>query len=67
MNKFWQILINVILYGVLVYFAYESIFVDFDPWFAFVVVFVLLLALVISIIPGWRAPGVSPGEYPFDD
>jgi len=67
MSKFWQIVINLALYGVLLYFAYESIFVEFDPWFAFVVVFVLLLAVVISIVPGWRAPRVSPGEYPYDD
>ena len=67
MNKLWQILANVVLYGVLLYFAYESIFVEWDPWFAFVVVFVLLLAVVIGVVPAWRAPRVSPGEYPFDD
>ncbi|MDA8216429.1 MAG: hypothetical protein M0Z94_02295 [Dehalococcoidales bacterium] len=67
MNRFWQIAINLALYGALVWLAYNALFVEFDPWFAFVVLFVLLLALVISVIPGWRASGVSPGEYPYED
>jgi len=62
-----QIVANLILYGVLLYFAYESIVVEFDPWFAFVVLFVLLLSVVITVVPGWRAAHVSPGEYPYDD
>lgn len=67
MNKLSQILVNVILYGILLWLAHQSIVVDRDPWFAFVVVFLLLLSVVISLVPGLRAPGVSPGEYPYDD
>jgi hypothetical protein len=67
MNKLWQILLNVVLYGFLLWLLYESTIKEWDPWFAFVVAFVLVLALTISVIPALHAPRVSPGEYPFDD
>jgi hypothetical protein len=67
MKRFWQILANVVLYGFLLWLLYDSTLREWDPWFAFVVAFVLLLAVVISLIPALQAPSVSPGEYPFDD
>jgi ABC-type lipoprotein release transport system permease subunit len=62
-----QIVGNILLYGLLVYFAVDSLFLDPDPWFAFVVLFVLVVALLITLIPGLHAKGVSPGEYPYED
>lgn len=67
MHKFWQILINAVLYGFLLYELYDSLVVEWDPWFAFVVGFVLLLAIVISVAPGLRAKKVSPGKFPYHD
>jgi len=67
MNKVWQVVVNVGLYAGLLWMAYRSLFVEFDPWFAFVVLFLLLISLVISLTPSLRAPRVSPGEYPYDD
>jgi ABC-type lipoprotein release transport system permease subunit len=62
-----QILANAVLYGFLLWLLYDSTIAAWDPWFAFVVAFVLVLAVVISLVPALRAPRVSPGEYPFDD
>jgi hypothetical protein len=67
MGKLWQILANLVLYGFLVYLLVESTILEWDPWFAFVVGFVLLLAVVISLIPALHADGVSPGRYPYDE
>ena len=67
MKKPWQILANLLLYGFLLWLLYDSTIKEWDPWFAFVVAFVLVLAAVISLIPALHAPRVSPGEYPFDD
>ena len=67
MNKIWQIVVNVLLYGFLCWLLYDSTIREWDPWFAFVVAFVLVLAVVISLIPGVRAKGVSPGEFHYDD
>ena len=67
MNKFWQIVINLILYGFLVWLLYDSTIKEWDPWFAAVVAFVLVLAIAIAVIPGLRAKGVSPGSFPYDD
>lgn len=58
---------NVILYGFLLWLLYDSTIHEWDPWFAFVVGFVLLLAVVISLVPALRAKGVSPGHYPEDE
>jgi len=67
MGKLWQIVCNVILYGFLLWLLYDSTIAEWDPWFAFVVGFVLVLAVVVTVIPALHAPRVSPGEYPFDD
>ena len=67
MKKLAQILANLALYSVLIYFAVDSTFIDFDPWFAFVVWFLLIVAVVVSTVPGLRAKSVSPGEYPSDE
>jgi ABC-type lipoprotein release transport system permease subunit len=67
MRKFISIFGNIALYGFLVWLLYDSTIREWDPWFAFVVGFVLLLAVIISLIPSLRAPSVSPGTYPYDD
>lgn len=67
MKKFWQILANLVLYGLLLYFAVEYSVLKPDPWHAFVVIFLLLVAVVMSAIPALHAKGVSPGEYPYED
>ncbi len=67
MNKFWQILLNALLYGFLLYLLYGSTITGWDPWFAFVVAFVLLVAVIVQLMPSLHAKGVSPGEYPYDD
>lgn len=67
MKNLGQIVGNILLYGLLVYFAVDSLFLEPDPWFAFVVLFVLVVALLITLIPGLHAKGVSPGEYPYED
>ena len=66
MKKAIQVLANLALYGVLLYFAAESTFIEPDPWFAFVVWFLLAVALLVTLIPGLHAGKVSPGEYPYD-
>jgi hypothetical protein len=67
MNKTMQYGTNVVLYGFLAYLLYDSTIKEWEPWFAFVVAFVLLVAVVITVIPAVHAPKVSPGAYPFDD
>jgi ABC-type lipoprotein release transport system permease subunit len=67
MNKLLQYGTNVLLYGFLAWLLYDSTIKEWDPWFAFVVAFVLLLAIIITVIPAIHAPRVSPGAYPFDD
>ncbi|MFH1177430.1 MAG: hypothetical protein V1750_08490 [Acidobacteriota bacterium] len=67
MKKLWQIVANVVLYGFLLWLLYDSTIKEWDPWFAFVVAFVLVLAVGISLIPALHAPAVSPGSYPFDE
>jgi peptidoglycan biosynthesis protein MviN/MurJ (putative lipid II flippase) len=67
MKSLVSIVSNVILYGFLLWLLYDSTIHEWDPWFAFVVGFVLLLAVVISAIPSLRAKGVSPGHYPEDE
>jgi len=71
-NKVTQIVVNVVLYGYLLYLLYDSTLgpylhhKEWDPWFAFVVAFVLVVAGAISVIPGLRASGVSPGAFPYE-
>ena len=67
MKKLAQVLANLVLYGVLIYYAVDSTFIEFDPWFAFVVWFLLIVAVVVATVPGLRAKSVSPGEYPVDE
>jgi uncharacterized membrane protein len=67
MNRFWQVIINLILYGFFFWLLYDSTIATWDPWFAFVVAFVLVLAIAISIIPGLRAKSVSPGSFPYEE
>jgi hypothetical protein len=65
--KRWQILGNLLLYGFLLWLLYDSTLKKWDPWFAVVVAFVLVLGIVISLVPGLHAKTTSPGEYPYDD
>jgi hypothetical protein len=67
MNKPIQLAANAALYAFLLWLLYDSTIKEWDPWFAFVVAFVLLLAAVITFMPALHAPKVSPGTYPFDD
>ena len=67
MSKFISIVGNIVLYGFLLWLLYDSTIHEWDPWFAFVVGFVLVLAVVISLIPSLHAPSVSPGLYPYDE
>jgi peptidoglycan/LPS O-acetylase OafA/YrhL len=67
MSKLWQILANFVLYGFLLWLLYDSTITEWDPWFAFVVAFVILVAVIMMLMPGLHARGVSPGEYPYDD
>ena len=62
-----QIASNLLLYGFLVWLLYDSTVREWDPWFAVVVAFVLVLGIIITLIPGLHAKAVSPGEYPYDD
>jgi hypothetical protein len=62
-----SIVANIILYAFLVWLLYDSTIHEWDPWFAFVVGFVLVIAIVTSLIPSLHARGVSPGHYPEDE
>jgi len=66
-KKLLSIVGNVLLYGFLLWQLYESTIHEWDPWFAFVVGFVLLLAVIISLIPALHAKAVAPGQYPYED
>jgi ABC-type lipoprotein release transport system permease subunit len=65
--KFIQLVANVVLYAFFLWLLYESTIGDWDPWFAFVVVFVLIVAAVTSLMPSLHASKTSPGTYPYDD
>jgi hypothetical protein len=65
--KIGSIIANVLLYGFLLWLLYGSTIKEWDPWFAFVVAFVLFVSVVIELMPGLHAPKVSPGEYPYED
>lgn len=64
MGKLGQIIANLVLYGFLVFFLYDSLFIDPDPWFAFCVGFVILVAIVVQLMPALHAKGLSPGRFP---
>jgi hypothetical protein len=61
-----QILLNVVFYAFLFFLFYETVFVEQDSWFAFVVGFVILVSMVVQFMPGLHANKVSPGEFPYD-
>ncbi|MFH1242818.1 MAG: hypothetical protein V1689_10720 [Pseudomonadota bacterium] len=65
--KFSQVIANVVLYGFFLWLLYESTIKEWDPWNAFVVVFVLFVAVVTSLMPSLHASKTSPGQYPYDD
>ena len=65
--KIVQIVINLVLYGYLLWSLYNSTIAEWDPWDAFVVIFVLFVAVVITLMPSLHAPKTSPGSYPYDD
>ena len=67
MRKFIQIASNLVLYGFLLWLLYDSTLREWDPWFASVVAFVLVLSLVITAVPALHARAISPGAYPYDD
>lgn len=58
---------NIVLYAFLLWLLFDSTLREWDPWFAFVVGFVLVVAVAVSLIPSLHAKGVSPGHYPGDD
>jgi hypothetical protein len=65
--KLIQVIVNVLLYGYLLWSLYNSTIAEWDPWDAFVVLFVLFVAVVITLMPSLHAPKISPGAYPYDD
>jgi hypothetical protein len=66
MDKIISIVGNIVLYGFLLWQLSECI-VNQDWWFTYTVGFAVVLAVVISVIPKLHAPGVTPGEYPYED
>lgn len=67
MGRTTQLVSNGILYAFLVWLLYDSTIANWDPWFAAVVAFVLVLSVVISLVPSLHASSLSPGQYPYDD
>jgi ABC-type lipoprotein release transport system permease subunit len=65
MKKLWQVVANVVLYGFFLWLLVDSTVVEWDPWFAFVVAFVILVAIITSLIPSLRVTSTSPGTYPY--
>lgn len=61
-----QLAINVIFYAFLAWLLYDAVLVEHDWWFAFVVGFVVLVAIIVQLMPGLHASKVSPGEYPYE-
>lgn len=61
-----QIFLNILLYGFLAFWLYNSV-IHQDWWYAFVVVFVITVSVVVTLLPGYHASKVSPGEYPYED
>lgn len=62
-----NIIANIILYGIAFFFLYEYTIKSWDPWNAFTVVFVILVAVITTLMPSLHAAKTSPGEYPYDD
>jgi hypothetical protein len=61
-----QILLNVVFYAFLAWLFYDATVVEHDPWFAFVVGFVILVAIIVQLMPSLHTSKVSPGEFPYD-
>lgn len=61
-----HIFVNILLYGFLAYWLYTAIIVR-DYWYAFVVSFVIVVSIVISLLPKYHASKPSPGKYPYED
>jgi hypothetical protein len=61
-----QILINLIFYAFLAWLMYDAAVAEPDPWFAFVVGFVIVVAIVCQLMPSLHASRVSPGEFPYE-
>lgn len=61
-----QILLNILLYGFLAFWLYHSI-ADGDYWFAFVILFLIAVSVILTLLPAYHASKVSPGEYPYED
>ena len=61
-----QILLNVIFYAFLAWLMYDATVIEQHWWFAFVVGFVILVAIVVQLMPSLHASKVSPGEFPYD-
>ncbi len=62
-----QILANIVLYGFLFWQLYLCLIAEWDPWMAFVVGFVLMVAILCTLMPKLHASAPSPGSYPYDD
>jgi len=61
-----QILLNVVFYAFLAWLFYDATVVEHDPWFAFVIGFVIVVAIVVQLMPSLHTSKVSPGEFPYD-
>jgi len=61
-----QILLNVVFYAFLAWLFYDATIVEHDPWFAFVVGFVIVVAIIVLLLPSLHTSKVSPGEFPYD-
>ncbi len=61
-----QIALNVLLYAFLGYWLYESLIAK-DWWYAFVVLFVVTVSVVVTLLPGYHCSNCSPGAYPYED
>lgn len=61
-----QIILNIILYGLLFGWFYIN-WMEKDWWYCFVILFVITVSVVVSLLPGYHASSVSPGEYPYED
>ncbi len=61
-----QIVLNILLYAFLAYWLVESL-INHDWWYAFVVLFVVTVSVVVSLLPGYHVSKTSPGAYPYED
>ncbi len=61
-----QVLLNIILYVLLLGWLYLN-YVEKDWWYCFVILFVISVSVVVTLLPGYHASKVSPGEYPYED